>query len=207
MGQTASQDDEDDDESLALRVAAYKDQTAATTLVTRYGPKLKGYLTKHFGDVLKHHSVEDAVQNAFVKMLKYIGSFNRKKATFEAWMIRLAYNVALDMCSAKDQRTFELFTDEPVFYPPPPTECEDDGKKDWRTKILDDFIENKLKDFKQAVAREYVITSGNIDAANLMKAWGKTRNDFDVAKCTIKKKFQEILIAAEKQRDREKGRT
>ena len=65
---------DEDDESLALRVAADKNRAAATILVSGYAPKLKGYLTEHFGPTLKTHGVKDAVQAAFVKMLKYIGS-------------------------------------------------------------------------------------------------------------------------------------
>ena len=198
---------DEDDESLALRVAADHDRGAASILAARYAPKLKGFLTEHFGPTLKGPGVDDAVQAAFVRMMKYIPSYNRKVARFEAWMIRLAHNAALDMISDKDEHTYEAFTDEPVFYPAEPDDCEDDGKKDWRVRVLDDFIERKLKGFEQAVARAFVATGGDIDAASLIKEWGKTRNHFDVAKSVVKRKFREELIAAERQRSREKGKT
>jgi RNA polymerase sigma factor (sigma-70 family) len=198
---------DEDDESLALRVAADQNREAASILVTRYGPKLKGYLIEHFGPTLKSHGVEDAVQTAFVRMMTYIGSYNRKVACFEAWMIRLAHNVALDILADKDKHTYEAFTDEPVFYPAEPGDCEDDGKKDWRVQVLNHFIEKKLKGFEQAVARAFVATGGEIDVASLIKEWGKTRNHLDVAKSVVKKKFKEELIAAEQQRIREKGKT
>jgi DNA-directed RNA polymerase specialized sigma24 family protein len=199
--------DDQDDETLALKVAADKDRQAASILVGRYAPKLLGYLTKHFGPTLKSHGVQDALQTSFLRMMAYIGSYNREIAPFEAWMIRIAYNVAQDMLAENDKHTYEAFTDEPVFYPAEPDDCEDDGKKDWRVKVLDDFIENKLKGFEQALGREYVATGGNIDAARLIREWGKTRNHFDVAKSVVKKKFQQVLIAAEKQRERERGKT
>jgi len=198
---------EEDDESLALRVAADKDRAAASILVTRYGPKLKGYLTLHFGPTLKSHGVQDAIQTAFVRMLTYIASYDRNVAPFEAWMIRLAHNGALDMLAEKDKHTYEAFTEEPVFYAVDPADCEDEEKKDWRVRVLEDFIEKKLKGFEQAVARAYVATGGDIDAGRLIKEWRKTRNHFDVAKCVVKKKFKEELIAAEKRRDRERGKT
>ncbi len=204
MASEASNDE--DDESLALKVAVYKDRAAASILVARYGPKLKGYLTSLFGPTLKTHGVQDAVQGAFVRMLKYIGSYDRNRP-FEAWMIRLAHNVAVDMLADKDKHTYEAFADEPVFYPAEDDDCEDDGKKDWRVRVLDDFIETKLKGFEQAVARDFVATGGDIDAARLIKEWGKTRNHLDVAKSVVKRKFKEELLAAEKQRNREKGKT
>src|SRR2546423_853652 len=105
-----------DDESLALKVAADKDRAAASILVDRYAPKLLGYLTKHFGPTLKSDGIQDALQTTFTRMVTYIGSYNRKHP-FEAWMIRIAYNVALDMLADKDKHTYEAFTDEPVFYP------------------------------------------------------------------------------------------
>jgi len=195
----------EDDESLALRVAADKNRAAATILVNRYAPKLKGYLTEHFGPTLKTHGVQDAVQMAFVRMLRYIGTYKREYP-FEGWMIRLAYNVGLDMVAEKDKHTYEAFTDEPVFYPAEPDDCEDDSKKDWRVKVLDDFIEKKLKGFEQAVARTFVATGGEIDAVRLIQEWGKTRNHFDVTKNVVKRKFKEELIAAEKQKLRERGK-
>jgi RNA polymerase sigma-70 factor (ECF subfamily) len=199
---------DEDDETLALKVAADKDREAASMLVARYAPKLKGYLTAHFDPTLKSHGVKDAVQETFLRMIKYIASYKRKVAPFEAWMIRIAHNVALDMLADKEKHTYEAFADEPVFYAAAESEdCEDDGKKDWRTKILDDLIENKLKGFEQAVARDYVGTGGDIDPAKLMREWGKTRNHVDVAKSVVKKKFQQALIAAEKQRERERGKT
>jgi RNA polymerase sigma factor (sigma-70 family) len=198
---------DEDDETLALNVAADKDREAASILVARYSPKLKGYLTAHFGQTLRSHGVKDAVQETFLRMMKYIATYKREVAPFEAWMIRIAYNVAQDMLAEKDKHTYEAFTDEPVFYPAEPDDCENDGKKDWRVKVLDDFIENKLKGFEQALAREYVATGGNIDAARLIREWGKTRNHFDVAKSVVKTKFQQVLIAAEKQKARERGKT
>jgi RNA polymerase sigma factor (sigma-70 family) len=198
---------DEDDETLALKVAADKDREAASILVARYAPKLKGYLTAHFGPTLKSHGIKDAVQETFLRMIKYIASYKREVAPFEAWMIRIAHNVAQDMLADKEKHTYEAFADEPVFYPAEPEDCEDDAKKDWRTKVLDDFIENKLKGFEQAVARDYVATGGDIDPAKLMREWGKTRNHVDVAKSVVKKKFQQVLNAAEKQKERERGKT
>jgi RNA polymerase sigma factor (sigma-70 family) len=196
----------EDDESLALRVAIDQDRAAASILVTRYAPKLKGYLTEHFGPTLGDDGIQDAVQDAFVRMLRYIGSYDRTRP-FEAWMIRLAHNAALDLIADKDRHTHAAFTDDQVFYPTAPSECEDDGKKDWRVRVLEDFVENRLKGFEQAVGSAYVMTGGDIDAARLIKEWGKTRNHFDVAKSVVKKKFMEELTAAEKRRNREKGKT
>ena len=71
---------DEDDESLALKVAAYKDNAAASILVGRYTPKLKGYLTAHFGPTLKSHGVKDAVQETFLRMTKYIASYKREVA-------------------------------------------------------------------------------------------------------------------------------
>src|SRR5262245_17524977 len=114
--------DHEDDESLALKVAADKNRTAASILVSTHAPTLLGYLTKNFGPTLKSHGVQDALQTTFLRMVAYIGSYNRDVAPFEAWMIRIAYNVAQDMLADKDKHTYEAFTDEPVFYPPEPDE-------------------------------------------------------------------------------------
>ena len=197
--------DDEDDESLALKVAIDKCSKAAGLLVARYSPKLKGYLTAHFDKTLKEHGIQDAVQDTFRRMIQYIASYDRKVGPFEGWMIGIAYKSALKMLSSKDKPTYEAFTDEPVFEPPDP-DCEDDGN-DWRTKVLDDFVQKKLKGFQQAVARDYIATGGDIDARKLMREWGKTRNHVDVAKSVVKKKFMEELTAAEKQQSREKGKT
>jgi len=199
--------DHETDESLALLVAIDKNRQAASILVDRYAPKLKGYLTEHFGKTLRD-GVADAVQETFRRMLKYIASYNAKTGPFEGWMIGIAHKVALKMLGPKDKRTFKAFTDDPVF-DRDPAECEENGDnvKGWQVKLLDDFVENRLKGFEQAIGRAYVATGGDIDAGLLMKQWGKSRNASDVTKNKVKNKFKELLIEAEKQRSREKGKT
>ncbi len=201
---------EESDESLALRMAVDKDRAACSILVERYAPKVTGYLTTHYRQSLGEHGIEDAVQTVFTRVMKYIASFDSKTGPFEAWIIRIASNVAIDMLSEKDELTYESFTEDPVYYPPP-DDCDDEvpeeDVKDWQVRALDDFIEKKLKGLEQELARRDLETDGQTDVAQLAEEFGTNKDTIYTTRSKVKKKFIEELKTVEKQRIRVKGKT
>jgi RNA polymerase sigma-70 factor, ECF subfamily len=53
------------------------------------------------GLVRDHHEAEDITQNVFAKLMKAIGKYEERAVPFDAWILRVARNAALDHLRAK----------------------------------------------------------------------------------------------------------
>jgi len=69
---------------------------ALDELYRRYAGKLYFYCKKTAYH-LNPQDLEDTVQDIFVKVIKSINSFNRKKASFSTWIFRIAHNLCVDL--------------------------------------------------------------------------------------------------------------
>ena len=68
------------------------DRGAFETLVARYSPRLFGFLLRFTAD---RDDAEDLVQEVFVRLVRTIGDYQHD-GRFEAWLFRIAANLARD---------------------------------------------------------------------------------------------------------------
>lgn len=93
------------------------DQEAIAPLFDRYYAELYSFADRMLGDP---HAAADAVQETFIRLLRYGDSFQRR-SSFRSWILRVVRNVCLDL--AQDRRRRE---ETPELLPPkeptpPPT--------------------------------------------------------------------------------------
>jgi len=67
-------------------------------LYVRYADDVLRYVT---GLIRDHHEAEDITQNVFAKLMTAIGKYEERAVPFDAWIIRVARNAALDHLRAK----------------------------------------------------------------------------------------------------------
>lgn len=67
-------------------------------LYVRYADDVLRYVT---GLVRDHHEAEDITQNVFAKLIKAINKYEERAVPFDAWILRVARNAALDHLRAK----------------------------------------------------------------------------------------------------------
>jgi RNA polymerase sigma-70 factor (ECF subfamily) len=67
-------------------------------LYVRYADDVLRYLT---GMIRDHHEAEDITQNVFAKLMTAINKYEERAVPFDAWIIRVARNAALDYLRAK----------------------------------------------------------------------------------------------------------
>ena len=109
-----------EDLSATVRRAQQLDPAALDTLVDAYSSRLYGFLYRLTGD---RHTAEDLVQEVFVRVVRTIARY-RDDGRFEAWIFRIASNLARDRVRRLRRRP-ETTTLGPV-------EGEDDaGRNPW----------------------------------------------------------------------------
>lgn len=67
-------------------------------LYVRYSEDVLRYVT---GFIRDHHEAEDITQNVFAKLMKAIQKYEQREVPFDAWILRVARNAALDHLRAK----------------------------------------------------------------------------------------------------------
>jgi RNA polymerase sigma-70 factor, ECF subfamily len=82
----------------AVTRAKAGDQEGLHYLYVRYADDVQRYVN---GLVRDHHEAEDITQNVFAKLMKAIGKYEERAVPFDAWIIRVARNAALDHLRAK----------------------------------------------------------------------------------------------------------
>lgn len=67
-------------------------------LYVRYADDVLRYVASFVRD---HHEAEDITQNVFAKLMKAIKRYQQQEVPFDAWILRVARNAALDHLRAK----------------------------------------------------------------------------------------------------------
>ena len=95
-GQSPGRDEHDDEEPRVQRAvvrARRGDQEAIRFLYTRYADTVRRYITSLLGDP---EEAEDVTQTVFLKLLTKLDRYEPRGVRFDAWLLRVARNVAYD---------------------------------------------------------------------------------------------------------------
>jgi RNA polymerase sigma-70 factor, ECF subfamily len=82
----------------AVERAKQGDPEGLHYLYVRYADDVLRYVTSFVRD---HHEAEDITQNVFAKLMKAIKRYEQREVPFDAWILRVSRNAALDHLRAK----------------------------------------------------------------------------------------------------------
>ena len=197
-----------DDELLVLRMME-GDQNALVDFLKAYGQKVKGYLKKTFGDVLKEPELEQALNRAAFNIWRFADRFKPEKGSLRGWFIRIARNAAVSIIRSETKHLAKDLEYDPVYDPaeedddPPP---DVDSTEHARLRALDDFINNKLTGFEKVVALNCFKAGGEADSRRLAALYGKPRGNVDTVKSKVKKKITQAMLEWDSRQGGRKGK-
>jgi RNA polymerase sigma factor (sigma-70 family) len=190
-----------DDEELALRMME-GDESALRAALKAYGPKVKGYLRKQFGDTLDDNERDYVFQTSLIKFWKKIATYDTKRGSLRGWWIRIARNTAIDHIRGKESYTAKYKAEELDDPADDNDECGnvelvEDSKEKKRLERIHDFIHNKLVGDEKTIALNCFAIGGDPDIVRLAAKLGKTRAYVDTVKSKVKKKIREFVLSLE----------
>ena len=192
-----------DDVKLALRMTE-RDESALRTVLELYGPKVKGYLSKQFGEVLDD-AERDAVLNAAAwKVWEAADTYNADKGGLRGWFIRIARNEAISHIRGQRKHHSEPLKEDPTVDDDDVSPAVDSSDRT-RLERLYDFIHNNLTGIEKLVALNCFTVGGDADSVRLAAKLGKTRNYIDTVKSKVKKKIREAVLSLEAMEAAERG--
>ena len=92
------------DDAIVLARVLAGDEGAFTTLVRRYEPKLRAYVS---GIVAVEEEARDLVQEAFIRAWRHLDQYD-ERFRFSTWLFRIAHNVAIDHLRRRKQPVISL---------------------------------------------------------------------------------------------------
>lgn len=198
----------EDDETLLIRIALDQDKDALSTVLGRYGSKIKGYLTKHYGDTLKEPEIAEAVNRTFFNIWRFADRYKKEKGSFRGWMIRIAQNAALSIIRVEDRHQAKELEYDPSY--DPTNHCEDQtpacGSKDKRrVELLNDIIDKQLEGLEQAIAKADRAEGHSANAERLATIHNTSKNVIWSTRSQLKIKLRKMILERESQDARQKG--
>jgi RNA polymerase sigma-70 factor (ECF subfamily) len=89
----AASSERPDRTQLAVALAKQGDRDALRFLYVTYSPSVYGYVHSIVRDT---HDAEDVTQHVFTKLITTVAKYEERGASFSAWLIRMARNLAID---------------------------------------------------------------------------------------------------------------
>jgi len=187
-----------DDEELALRMME-GDESALVLALKSYGPKVRGFLRRQFGDQIDDSERDFVFQRALVKFWRKISTYDTRKGSLRGWWIRIAHNTAIDHIRGEKKYKAEELNDpaDDNHEECGDVELPEDSKESKRLERIHDFIHNKLVGIEKTVALNCFAIGGDPDIVRLAAKLGKTRSYVDTVKSKVKKKIRDAILSIE----------
>lgn len=187
-----------DDEDIVLRMME-KDESGLTSLLEAYGPKVRGYLRKHFADVLKAPELEEAFNQAAFNAWRFADRYNPDRGSLRGWFLRIARNAAVSILRCERRHLAKDLEYDPAY--DPANDCPDeapepafDSKEQRRLQELNNILYHKLTGLEQTVALNDYKAGGEADTGRLATMLGKTKNNISATRSKVKKKITQMML-------------
>jgi RNA polymerase sigma factor (sigma-70 family) len=183
-----------DDETLVLRMME-QDEQALAKVLELYGPRVKGYLRRKFGDVLREPELAESFNVAAFNLWRFADRFRPEKGSLRGWFITIARNAAVSLLRSESLHVAKELEYEPEY---DPADCSDDdppvdSKEHRRLKELDHILNTKLTGFEQIVALNDFKAGCEADAGRLAAQHGKSKQMVYTTRSKVKKKITEWM--------------
>ena len=190
-----------DDETLAFQLME-RDEEALRTIIRVYGPSLKGYLGKRFGDVLDELELDEAFVATIEKVWRY-PTFDDRNGSLAGWLIRIARNCAISILNCENKHHCSELKCDPEYDPAeaPALTCEDrddrdeDPKKDAKLlKDLDEAVRGLPRLQRAIIEADLATPNGKADSGRLADKYGSTKNSVEVSRTKARAQIRQELL-------------
>ena len=185
-----------EDARLAGRILA-GDAEALRAVYEAYGPKIRGFLAKQFGDQLDDAERDDVFQISLVKLWQKIGTYQAAKGTLRQWWIFIARNSALDRIDGRKRCGADELDDPGVQRDESDSVDAPSPRVARRLERVYEFIHNRLKGHERIVGINCFVVGGDPDIARLAALLERDRGYVDTVKSKVKRKIKEFVLALE----------
>jgi len=137
-----------------------------TELITRYEPKIVGYLNRLMRN---QDDARDIGQDVFIKVYKNIQSFDINQR-FSPWIYRIAHNEAVNSLKRRIREPLNFFDPELLFpHPVAKENPQDEAERVELKRILSTCMDDMDEKYKEVLVLRYFEDMDYKDIADIMK--------------------------------------
>lgn len=179
------------DEEIIRLLQANRDK-GTRLLLDKYGRRVKGYLVKRFGHVLRLEEIEDAFLMAAVKACTRSHTFDSSKGTLGGWFLGIARNEARAVLRKKGKTgsSFVQLDFDPPF-PAEEDECLSEADEQIRL-ALEEAIE-KLPSQQRAIIEADLAAGERADNERLAEELKTTVQSIQASRWKARQRLREIM--------------
>ncbi|HUE72853.1 MAG TPA: sigma-70 family RNA polymerase sigma factor [Pirellulaceae bacterium] len=173
-----------------------KDESALEELLTVYGLKVRGFLSKISSNELSPSEIDFVFNQAAINLWRFSDRIDPKRKTIRGWFLKIARNALMSYLRGEKRHAAVELQYEPQY--DPAEDCEEDvpdvdSKEYKRLDALKDFIFNKLTGFERTIGINMFLSGGDPDIMRLARKYGKPRGNVDTVKSKVKKKIMDYM--------------
>lgn len=187
-------------EDLALVVPILdRSEAGLRAVILLFGPRVKGYLRKHYRDVLDGDELQEAFCRTFEKVWRYAARFDDRKGTLAAWILRIARNCARTILTRERKHNEKALEYDPQYDPADDrsvVEVSDESsgaEQRQRMKDLDAIID-ALPNLQRAIVRADLAAGGTADSQRLADLHGSTKNSIEASRSKARSKIRDEML-------------
>lgn len=172
-----------------------RNEAGMELLLTQYGRRVKGYLTKRFGVTLMPQDIDAALSDAMLRVWSHIESFDFSKGSLWSWTARIAHHAAIDIINEQKRHpSAKCDIDQLSASDEEPRHDSPESRQ--QVADLEYVIENMLEGLQQAIIRADLLSDDVASADVLARVHGTTKNSIYVsrqkARANIKKHMEHL---------------
>lgn len=173
------------DADIALMMAM-GDQEGLRLFLQRYGGRMKGYLTKHYGHVLQQREQDEALNWAIYCIWRFADRYDETKGQFPSWCIRITQRAAQSVLRRETKFCSKNLEYNDSYDPAAPNNEDSDEKQ-----VFDDHDPrwgrvltaiDILPPLQKAIVQADLAAGGAANAQRLAELHGTTKNSIYVSR-------------------------
>ena len=184
------------EQELAEKIAA-KDQNALQYAVKSFGPKVRGWLRKRFGEVLSEIELAEAFNQATYNVWRFADRFDETKGNFGSWYLRIAYRTGQSILRRETKHLSRNLEYDPTFDPTVDHSQDDRCRSYYSDECVADLqaiVNGRLRGLQRAIVLADLLAGEQADSERLAEVHKTSTNAIKVSRNKARKNIHKWML-------------
>lgn len=184
------------EQELAEKIAA-NDPDALQQAVASFGPKVRGWLRKRFGDVLSEIELAEAFNQATYNVWRFADRFDETKGNFGSWYLRIAYRAGQSILRRETKHLSRNLEYDPAYDPAVDRSQDDRDRPYYSDECVSDFqaiVNGRLKGLQRAIVLADLLAGEQADSERLADVHNTSVNAVKVSRNKARKNIRKWML-------------
>ena len=183
-------------QELADKIAAGAPD-ALLQAVMGFGPKVRGWLRKRFGEVLSEIELGEAFNQATYNVWRFADRFDETKGNFGSWYLRIAYRTAQGILRRETKHLSRNLEYDPAYDPAVDHSKDDRDRSYYSDECVSDLqaiVNGRLKGLQRAIVLADLLAGEQADSERLAEVQNTSVNTIKVSRNKARKNIRKWML-------------